>query len=181
MSTKYIKGINLDLGNISENSENLQRTNLVKRRAEELIKNLTHTKKKNGYPKVLPCGICTNKRFTSRSSLRSHLRSHAGIKPFKCLLCLKTFTRQQSLNYHTKVHSNENDHTCLRCGRGFRHPNHFKEHLRLHTGETPYSCPECEKRFTTRNTFKRHLRAIHKKVLNRHGIEDLNPDDTSKV
>ncbi|GFY39590.1 hypothetical protein TNIN_375321 [Trichonephila inaurata madagascariensis] len=175
------KGINFTLDNNFENSENLQKTNPVKKIAEELIANSTLSKKKKSYPEVLSCQLCKDKSFTTPTSLKYHYRSHAGIKPYTCPICSATFTRQHSLKYHLLVHSNENIYTCEYCKRQFRHQSHYKEHLRRHTGETPYCCPDCEKRFTTRNTFKRHMRAIHQKILTKHGVKGINPDDTSEV
>ncbi|GFS96559.1 protein krueppel [Trichonephila clavipes] len=175
------KGINFTLDNNFENSENLQKTNPIKRKAEELIVSLTLSKKKKSYPKVLSCEICKDKSFTTPNSLLYHYRSHAGIKPFQCPKCNATFTRHHSLKYHLLVHSNENNYTCDYCKREFRHLSHYKEHLRRHTGETPYCCPECKKRFVTRNSYKRHMLDLHNKVLTKHGINDLNSDNASKV
>lgn len=74
----------------------------------------------------LVCKICKNKAFTATATLMYHYRSHAGIKPFVCLICNTTFTRQHSLNYHMLIHNNQSRFTCKDCGRKFRHPSHFK-------------------------------------------------------
>ncbi|XP_075221370.1 uncharacterized protein LOC142324423 [Lycorma delicatula] len=118
----------------------------------------------------LECQICRPKRvFTAPTTLISHYRSHAGIKPYECLLCKAVFTRQHSLNYHLLIHLNQTRFTCDVCGRKFRHPSHFKEHQRRHTGESPFHCPDCTLRFKTRNTYKRHLKTRHGKILMHSG------------
>jgi DNA-directed RNA polymerase subunit RPC12/RpoP len=90
------------------------------------------------------CRVCwPNKKFTAYTTLLSHLRSHAGFRPYECHLCNAFFTRQHSLNYHLLIHTNETRFTCADCGRKFRHPSHFKEHRRRHTGESPYECSDC--------------------------------------
>ena len=118
----------------------------------------------------LECRICRPPRcFTAPTTLMSHYRSHAGIKPYECRICRAAFTRQHSLNYHMLIHSNQTRFTCHDCGRKFRHPSHFKEHRRRHTGESPFECSDCLLRFKTRNTYKRHLKTRHGKVLTTSG------------
>ncbi|XP_071521951.1 uncharacterized protein [Panulirus ornatus] len=119
---------------------------------------------------TLECKICHPPRlFTAPSTLLSHYRSHAGIRPYECRICEAVFTRQHSLNYHMLIHTNQTRFTCIDCGRKFRHPSHFKEHRRRHTGESPYECSDCLMRFKTRNTYKRHLRTRHGKLLTTQG------------
>ncbi|XP_046402500.1 uncharacterized protein LOC124168349 isoform X2 [Ischnura elegans] len=129
----------------------------------------------------LECQICNPPRsFTAPTTLISHYRSHAGIKPYECRLCRSVFTRQHSLNYHMLIHSNQTRFTCSDCGRKFRHPSHFKEHRRRHTGESPYECSDCMYRFKTRNTYKRHMRTHHGKMLTPSGELLVLSDDEFK-
>ncbi|XP_071447360.1 uncharacterized protein [Hetaerina americana] len=129
----------------------------------------------------LECQICIPPRsFTAPTTLISHYRSHAGIKPYECRLCRSVFTRQHSLNYHMLIHSNQTRFTCSDCGRKFRHPSHFKEHRRRHTGESPYECSDCMYRFKTRNTYKRHMRTHHGKMLTPSGELLVLSDDEFK-
>ncbi|XP_052767098.1 uncharacterized protein LOC128207929 isoform X2 [Mya arenaria] len=137
--------------------------------------------RKKGENIALRCKICMDKTFTAAATLLYHYRSHAGFKPFVCLICNTTFTRQHSLNYHMLIHNNQSRFTCKDCGRKFRHPSHFKEHLRRHTGETPFSCTDCWQKFKTRNTYKRHLRTRHGKVLTATGIYSLSLEEFEKV
>ncbi|KAI7902218.1 uncharacterized protein BX663DRAFT_401200, partial [Cokeromyces recurvatus] len=50
------------------------------------------------------CNIC-NKRFTRPSSLTTHIYSHTGEKPFKCLVegCGRSFSVVSNLRRHAKV------------------------------------------------------------------------------
>ncbi|MCL4122939.1 UNVERIFIED_CONTAM: hypothetical protein GTU68_013489, partial [Idotea baltica] len=129
----------------------------------------------------LECTICDPPRvFTAPSTLLSHYKSHAGIRPYVCSLCEAVFTRQHSLNYHLLIHSNQTRFTCDDCGRKFRHPSHFKEHRRRHTGESPYECMDCLMRFKTRNTYKRHLRTRHGKKLTTQGSICIVANDDSE-
>ncbi|XP_069695781.1 uncharacterized protein [Periplaneta americana] len=137
---------------------------------KEMAMHLIETMKRKGNTESLECHICNPPRsFTAPTTLISHYRSHAGIKPYECRICHSVFTRQHSLNYHMLIHSNQTRFTCADCGRKFRHPSHFKEHRRRHTGESPYECSDCMLRFKTRNTYKRHLKTRHGKVLTTSG------------
>ncbi|XP_039282426.1 zinc finger and BTB domain-containing protein 14 isoform X3 [Nilaparvata lugens] len=131
----------------------------------------------------LECKICKPPRlFTAPTTLISHYRSHAGIKPYECPLCKSVFTRQHSLNYHILIHMNQTRFTCEVCDRKFRHPSHFKEHQRRHTGESPFECDDCSLRFKTRNTYKRHLKTRHGKVLTQTGdITMLSEEEFRRV
>ncbi|KAL0269144.1 UNVERIFIED_CONTAM: hypothetical protein PYX00_006967 [Menopon gallinae] len=142
---------------------------IEKERALEAIEAI-RKKTGGGGLDTLQCTICQPPRaFTAPTTLVSHYRSHAGIKPYECRICNAVFTRQHSLNYHMLIHANQTRFTCQDCGRKFRHPSHFKEHRRRHTGESPFECSDCLMRFKTRNTYKRHLRTRHGKVLTTSG------------
>ncbi|KAL0114465.1 hypothetical protein PUN28_011613 [Cardiocondyla obscurior] len=141
--------------------------------------------KKKGNPSGnnLQCRICDPPRsFTAPTTLVSHYRSHAGIKPYECRICKAVFTRRHSLKYHMLIHQNQTRFTCKDCGKKFRHPSHFREHQRRHTGEAPFGCDDCGQRFKTRNTYKRHLKTRHNKILTTFG-EVLHPpeEDVQKV
>ncbi|KAL3872693.1 hypothetical protein ACJMK2_035902 [Sinanodonta woodiana] len=147
--------------------------------ALKYIRDLKNKKKDEKFS--LRCKICKDKTFTAAATLMYHYRSHAGIKPFVCLICNTTFTRQHSLNYHMLIHNNQSRFTCKDCGRKFRHPSHFKEHLRRHTGETPFECMDCGQKFKTRNTYKRHLKTRHGKLLTATGIHQMSKEEFARV
>ncbi|KAL7298500.1 hypothetical protein TKK_0008280 [Trichogramma kaykai] len=140
-------------------------------------------KKGNPTGNNLQCRICDPPRsFTAPTTLVSHYRSHAGIKPYECRICKAVFTRRHSLKYHMLIHQNQTRFTCADCGKKFRHPSHFREHRRRHTGEAPFGCEDCGQRFKTRNTYKRHLKTRHGKVLTITGeLLHLSEEDSKKV
>ena len=128
-------------------------------KAREAIDEL---KLKGSQGRDFQCKIC-ERRFTAYGTLLSHLRSHAGFKPYVCDLCNAVFTRQHSLNYHVLLHKNETRFECSTCNRKFRHPSHFKEHLKRHDNQpdSPHECKSCEVKFKSHNDYKKHLKTRH--------------------
>ena len=47
--------------------------------------------------------------FTVRSTLTAHMRTHSGVKGFKCDICEKMFATHGSLNIHMRLHTGMSD------------------------------------------------------------------------
>uniref|UniRef100_A0A669B5B4 C2H2-type domain-containing protein n=1 Tax=Oreochromis niloticus TaxID=8128 RepID=A0A669B5B4_ORENI len=84
------------------------------------------------------CGIC-GKTF---QNMETHMRSHTGLKPYRCLVCGKHFPRPGALRRHNKIHSGERPHVCNHCGKTFIESSALKTHRKSHSlegqdGESP--------------------------------------------
>ncbi|XP_064483907.1 zinc finger protein 771-like [Ornithodoros turicata] len=105
------------------------------------------------------CGIC-GKAYARPSTLKTHLRTHSGERPYRCLQCSKCFSQAANLTAHLRTHSGEKPFRCPVCERRFSQSSSVTTHLRTHSGERPYRCCFCRKAFSDSSTLTKHLR-IH--------------------
>ncbi len=96
---------------------------------------------------VHACGICPNRYFTRKDSLRRHLRAHAA---------------GTAVGVSKGEAADSTKYVCKHCGRTFDGISLYQIHVRSHRGETaPHFCPVCRKVFVCRNAMIRHKRTMH--------------------
>ncbi|KAJ8704998.1 hypothetical protein PYW08_012318 [Mythimna loreyi] len=107
------------------------------------------------------CDTC-HRCFINKSHLKCHILTHTGIaKPFKCDVCQRRFSLKNNLRTHLMVHTGEKPYKCHICKRGFTQKIHLRSHIPIHTGEKPFKCDMCDRSFSLKHSVKRHIEIMH--------------------
>ncbi|KAM9797006.1 uncharacterized protein ACBT44_017321 [Syngnathus typhle] len=107
--------------------------------------------------KPFSCTVCA-KSFSTKSDMKTHMATHSGQKPFGCTICGETFSLKQYLKIHMKRHFADKPFSCTVCAKRFFTKAHLKTHMRTHTGEKPFSCEVCGRCFFCKRDVRTHMR-----------------------
>lgn len=78
--------------------------------------------------KILPfCALC-NKKFVCVTTMKRHLVTHTGEKPFSCNVCGKQYTQKGNLRVHERTHRGERPFECNICHLTFYRKEPMQKH-----------------------------------------------------
>ncbi|XP_050093411.1 zinc finger protein 660-like [Anopheles aquasalis] len=95
-----------------------------------------------GLEKVYNCNIC-DRRFSLPYMLKTHMKTHTGLRPYKCVYCNRVYGCGGDLVEHVAKHhvGNDNIYLCHLCDADFSKVRELKAHYEVHSrkGEKFYN------------------------------------------
>lgn len=75
------------------------------------------------------CEHC-GQSYPTKATLRDHVVSHTGAKPFPCTVCGKSFSKLKVLRDHVKIHDDSKKMSCTACGKLFVGKPKLRNHMK---------------------------------------------------
>ena len=94
-------------------------------------------------------------------SLKRHLLTHSGLKPYQCEFCDKRYKHAYLLTHHLNTHAGHRPFRCDECAKDFTSPNMLRRHKQVHIRQH-HQCDHCEQHFQRIDYLDKHLANDHK-------------------
>ena len=81
-----------------------------------------------------------------------------GERPYPCDQCGRQFVSQGILKTHQKTHTGLKEHICHVCDASFTTNGSLTRHMMIHSTLLPFKCPLCQENFRTAFLCKKHMK-----------------------
>lgn len=95
-------------------------------------------------------------------SVHKNQKEQSNENKLKCEFCPRLLANKKTMKIHLKTHTGIKPYECDYCERKFLKPGCLKRHQMSHTGERPFRCDVCFQRFSRNHLLTDHMRNIHK-------------------
>jgi len=118
------------------------------------------------------CDEC-DKDFSTKSNLRTHMKSHESSETHKCNQCGKILKRYRSLQTHILNSHSEKRLKCDDCERMFATIAFLNQHKRRVHVLKLVKCDQCNFQCKTNSQLKPHINQVHNGVLSKCDLCDF--------
>ncbi|EDW17159.1 uncharacterized protein LOC6586415 [Drosophila mojavensis] len=98
--------------------------------------------------------------FKHRKTLREHLCKQRNEQP-QCPTCQRVFSSKSSLKLHMRSHQADKRFKCDKCDYEANDHNAFRRHMATHREQKRYACPHCDFRAIQSTAYRIHLQKVH--------------------
>ena len=126
---------------------------------KEVLNLWFHNRRHKKDLKVLhSCDLC-KKKFTEKSNLSRHRKTHESTNILTCPHCLRNYS---DLKKHLRTHDSNRKFDCDKCDKSYLNRSTLILHSRIHADfQETFPCDMCEKIYKTKETLRFHMRMIH--------------------
>lgn len=105
---------------------------------------------------TLKFGTPLELKMHNRNHWKEEQKENVTLEENQCKVCGDKFTHKSSLCAHERTHSGEMPYQCTTCQRRFTYYSTWRRHVQKHKGETSFNCGKCGKGYTKKMYLLRH-------------------------